>query len=198
MLLLGIAASLWQARRAMAAEEKATTKAAAERVAREKSEAILKFITEVLQSPDPARDGSTITVAESLDQAAIRSNADLTNQPDVRATLQETLASAYNALGLPRQAIPLRENVRDYDIETLGLENTNTLDEMGALANSYFAAGRRDDAIKIMEQLLGLRRKVNGPEDFNTLLAMGTLANFYYAASHRDEATQDAGRCADA
>src|SRR5580658_443501 len=52
MLVLGVAASLWQARRAVAAEQQATAKAAAEKAAREESESILKFMTEVFQSPD--------------------------------------------------------------------------------------------------------------------------------------------------
>ncbi len=116
MLLLGIAASLWQARRAVAAEQRATAKADAERAAREESESILKFMTGVLQSPDPIRDGRTITVADELDRATKRLEIDLTNQPGRLATLQATLASTYYALGLAPQAIPLQEKVRDYHL----------------------------------------------------------------------------------
>ncbi len=48
--------------RATAAEQEARAKAKAERAAREESEAISKFMTGVFQSPDPTRDGRTITV----------------------------------------------------------------------------------------------------------------------------------------
>jgi eukaryotic-like serine/threonine-protein kinase len=190
MLVLGIVASLWQARRAVAAEQQATTKAAEERRAREESDAILKFMTEVLQSPEPNRDGRTITVAETLDGAAKRLETDFANQPDLRATLQEALASIYDALGLARQAIPLRQSILDYHQKTSGLENTNTLADMGALVSSYLAAGRRNEAIKLQEEVLRLRRKVNGPEDADTLAAMGDLASSYFAASRRAEAIQ--------
>ncbi len=111
ILFLGIVASLWQARRAMAAEQQATAKADAERAAREESESILKFMTEVFQSPDPIRDGRTITVADELDRATKRLEIDLANQPGRLATLQATLASTYYALGLAPQAIPLQEKV---------------------------------------------------------------------------------------
>ena len=195
MLVLGIVGSLWQAARAnreagraVAAEQQATAKAEAERAARERAEAISKFIIEVLQSPDPNRDGSAITVAETLDRAAKRLETDLANQPGLQATLQETLASTYDALGLAYQAIPLREKVRDYHLKTLGLEQTNTLADMGELATSFLAAGHRDEAIKLQEEVLRLRRKINGPEDPDTLVAMGDLANSYFAASRRDEA----------
>jgi serine/threonine protein kinase/Icc-related predicted phosphoesterase len=188
MLFLGIAASLWQARRAWAAERQATAKADDERAAREESESILKFMTEVFQSPDPNRDGRTITVADELDRATKRLEIDLANQPDRMATLQATLASTYYALGLAGQAIPLQEKVRDYHQRTLGLEHPKTLADMGKLASFYFDVGRRGDALKLREEVLALSRKVNGLGNTNRLVAMRDLANSYF----------DAGRQADA
>jgi serine/threonine-protein kinase len=79
VLVLGVVISTWQAtranretRRAVAAEEEATARAAAERDAREESEAISKFMTEVFQSPNPNKDGREIKVVELLDKAATR------------------------------------------------------------------------------------------------------------------------------
>jgi len=184
MLFVGIAASLWQARRAVAAEKQATAKADAERAAREESESILKFMTEVFQSPDPSRDGRTITVADELERAAKRLEIDLANQPDRRATLQATLASTYHALGLAGQAIPLQEKVRDYHLRTLGLEHPKTLADMGKLASFYFDVGRRADALKLREEVLALSRKLNGLGHTNRLVAIRDLA-FSYTASGR-------------
>jgi eukaryotic-like serine/threonine-protein kinase len=78
------------------------------------SEAISKFLTEVFQSPDPARDGRTITVAETLGAAAKKLDTELADQPARRAKLQATLGSTYYALGLYREAIPL--NRRRFEI----------------------------------------------------------------------------------
>ncbi len=188
MLVLGIVASLWQARRAVAAQREATTTAAAERAARERSESIVRFMIKILQSPDPTRDGSTITVAETLDRAAAGLETDLTNQPDQRINLQKTVAVAFEALGLERRAVPLREKVLLYDTAALGPEHTNTLGDMGALADSYFLANRMDEAIQVQQKVLTLRRKVNGPESADTLVALAELANSYFAASRRDDA----------
>ena len=65
VLVLGVIVSTWQAARATRAETLAKQRLA-------ESEAISKFLTEVFQSPDPARDGRTITVAEALGAAARR------------------------------------------------------------------------------------------------------------------------------
>lgn len=195
MLVLGITVSLWQAERAnreasraLTAEHRATVQATAEKVAREEAEAILQFMTEVFQSPDPSRDGRTITVVEKLDQATKRLETDLAKQPERQAILQVTLAATYDALSLPRQAIPLQEKVSEYFHKTKGLEHTNTLAVMGELANSYFAAGRRAEALKLQEEVLKLRRKISGSESSDTLAAMGALANSYFAADRRTEA----------
>ena len=195
MLVLGIAASLWQAARAnreasraVAAEQKATDRAIDESKAREQTEAVLNYLIKVFQSPDPAQDGLKITVAESLDRAARRLESELVNQPHRRARLQETLAFTYNALGLPRKAIPLREKARDYFLKNSGPEHPDTLAEMGYLAISYADAGRKDEALQIQEHMLTLRRKLNRPDDKVTLVAMSDLATSYFDAGRRDEA----------
>ncbi len=152
------------------------------------SEAISKFLTDLFQSPDPARDGRTIKVVDVLGAAVKKLDTDLTNQPARRAKLLSTLGKTYRALGLFREAIPLQEEVRDYFLAVSGPENPETLLEMNNLGNSYFAAGRRDEALHLREQVLALRRKVSGPENRETLKAMNNLALSYQVAGRRDEA----------
>ena len=142
----------------------------------------------VFQSPDPARDGRTITVAETLDRAVTNLDRDLAAQPALRAQLQATLGGTYYALGLYREAIPLEEKARDYYLKNLGMENTNTLSAMNALANSYDSTSRREEALKLREQVLAFRRKVLGPEHPDTLTAMNNLAISYWEAGRNDEA----------
>ncbi len=208
-LLLGVVVSAWQARRAIRAEhqesqlrkeaeaESKEAKSEAERaqkaeaLAKERlteSEAISKFLTEVFRSPNPARDGRTITVVETLGAAAKKLDTELANVPARRARLQSTLGQTYRALGLPREAIPLQEKVRDYDLATFGPEHNETLQAMNDLGNSYFAAGRRDEALKLREQVLALRRKVSGPEHPETLKAMNNLAVSYSETDRLDDA----------
>jgi tetratricopeptide (TPR) repeat protein len=188
VLLAATGISAWQAvranreaRRALHAESLAEQRLA-------ESEAITKFLTEVFQSPDPARDGRTITVAEILGAAAKKLETDLTDQGSRRAKLQATVAKTYHALGLYREAVPLQEKVRDYHLATSGPEHPDTLDAMESLADSYDEAGRLGEALKLRDQVLPLRRKVLGPEHPDTVMAMSWLANSFEAAGRWREA----------
>ena len=181
VLVAATGISAWQAVRANRAEM-----AARERLA--ESEAVSKFLTEVFQSPDPARDGRTITVVETLDAAEKKLETDLASQPARRVKLQATLGATYHALGLYPESILLQEKVRDYYLANFGLENTNTLNAMNTLALFYDNAGRRDEALKLREEVLPLFRKVFGPEDPHTLRAMSGLANSYDSAGRQAEA----------
>lgn len=113
-LLCGIGVSAWQAVRATRAQTLATDRlveVAAERDAKDQalqnSEAISTFLIEIFQTPDPERDGHTITVAETLDKAAQKLETNLATQPRRRVKLQATLGDTYYALGLYREAIAL-------------------------------------------------------------------------------------------
>ena len=152
------------------------------------SQAMSKFLTEAFQSPDPARDSRTITVAEALAAAARKLETDLASQPARRATLQGTVAETYHRLGLDREAIPLEEKARDYLLATSGLENTNTIQAMHNLALFYQGTGRRAEALKLQEQVLPLSRKVNGPKNTATLSAMNNLSFSYEEAGRNGEA----------
>jgi serine/threonine protein kinase len=181
VLVAATGISAWQAVRATRAETLAKQRQA-------ESETISKFLTEVFQSPDPARDGRTITVADTLGAAARKLETELASQPARRAKLQATLGSTYHALGLDREAIPLQEKARDYYLTVSGPANPSTLGAMHNLATSYDQAGRRDEALKLREQVLALRRKVNGPEHPDTLRAMNNLAISYNEASRWEQA----------
>jgi serine/threonine protein kinase len=188
VLTVGVVTSTWQAARATRAErEQFGLRQAAEK-ARQEAEAVSTFLAEVFQSPDPARDGRTITVAETLDRAAKKLDTDLADQPARQANLRATLGSTYHSIGLYRDAIPLLEKARDYRLATFGPEHPDTLKAMQSLANSYSGAGRRDEALKLREEVLALRRKVLGAEHADTLRAAHNLAGSYHAAGRRDEA----------
>ena len=180
VLMAATAVSIWQAVRA-------TRERDAKELARKDAEAIAAFLAEVFQSPDPARDGRSVTVAETLDRAAKKLETDLATQPAQRAKLQNTLGRTYLVLGLAREAIPLQEKARDFFLASGGAEHPDTLRTMGMLATSWFAAGRRDEALGLREEVLVLQRKISGPEHPDTLAAMGSLAKSYEDAGRKEE-----------
>ena len=120
----------------------------------------------VFQSPDPTRDGRTITVAETLDNAVKKLETDLAAQPARRAELQWTLGYTYRALGLLDEAIALLEKVANYHVETHGKEHPKSLFAMSNLALCYgMAGGRTEEVIGMQEEIVAISGKVFGPED---------------------------------
>src|SRR5262249_35584466 len=76
-LVLGTIVATWQAAVATRARKDEARQRQAAQLAQKDAEAVTSYLINVFQSPDPARDGRTITVAESLDRAARRLDADL-------------------------------------------------------------------------------------------------------------------------
>lgn len=192
-LIFGLVMTQRQASRARRAESLANARlaeVAAERdekeQARKDAEEVSQFLREIFQSPDPARDGRTITVAETLDRAVKKLDASLKEQPERRMRLLETLGATYQALGLYQSAIPLQEQIRDYWMQKAGPEHTNSIRAVALLANSYYLAGRQEEALTMREEALALSRNVYGPEHSNTIGRMHDLANSYSAGRSED------------
>jgi serine/threonine protein kinase len=209
-LLVGAAVvSTWQAVRATRAEvlarsetERASTaeqraiaslaEVEAERDAKElalkEAETIATFLGEVFQSPDPARDGRTITVAETLDAAAEKLEIDLADQPLHCARLQAALGRSYSTLGLYREAIALEEKARNFGLAAFGPEDPGTLITTHNLAMSYAGAGRWAEALQLREDVLERCRKIYGKDDPETIAAMEGLADSLSSFGRKDEA----------
>ncbi len=177
----GVVVSTLEAARASRAETLAKQRLA-------KSDAYFKFLAEVFHRSDAAIDSHTVTVAEALGAAGRKLDVDLADQPALLAEVQATLAWTYGAMGLEREAIPLREKVRDYYFTSAGPQHPDTIEAISDLASSYSRAGQSDEALKLLEQVLRVRRKVNGPEHPDTLKAMFNLAFSYAHAGRWGEA----------
>jgi serine/threonine protein kinase/DNA-binding SARP family transcriptional activator len=195
LLVAATAVSTWKAVRATRAEKRTAEtleEVAAERDAKEKAlgeaEAVTAFLTETFQSPDPARDGRTITVAETLGKAAEKLNSELADQPVRRAKLQATLGGTFFSLGLYQEAVPLEEKAYRSYLDSLGPEHPETLGTMTNLARSYRFSGRRDEALELQERALSLKRRVLPPNHPYLAIAMNNMANLYLRAGRRDEA----------
>jgi len=67
-----------------------------------------RFLVDLFRISDPSEArGNTVTAREMLDKGAARINRELTGQPDVQATLMDTVGTVYMGLGLYKEARPL-------------------------------------------------------------------------------------------
>jgi tetratricopeptide (TPR) repeat protein len=68
------------------------------------------FLVDLFRISDPSEArGNSLTAREVLDTGATRVNVQLAKQPEIQATLQDTLGTVYMGLGLYGQAKPLLE-----------------------------------------------------------------------------------------
>ena len=194
-LVAAAAVSSWQAARAGKAERHARAtlhEVAAERDqkerARREAEALAAFLTDVFRSPDPTRDGRTITVAETLDRAARSLGGGFAGDSAQRAAFQQVLGRTYFALGLYPEAISQQEPAYRRLLFEHGDDSPRTIAAMADLALSCRFAGRVNEALRLQERVLEFRRRSAGPDDPATLEAMQHLAISYDDARRFDEA----------
>ncbi len=186
-LVLGTVISTWQAIRAFNAEAQAKTSEQAETVQRKRAEEISKLLVNVLGSPDPKRDGRTITVAELLDRSAKDLQDKFAEDPLTKAQMLKAIGDSYQGLGLYRDAIPLLEQARDLYVGTVGREQLDTLGATNSLASVYLNVGRPDEALPLYEETLNLRKAKLGLDHPDTLRSMMNLATNYKSVGRIDE-----------
>ena len=110
--------------------------------------------------------------------------------PDRLDTLrsQANLASAYQEVGQPDEAIPLFEEILPVFERVLGPDDPDTLRTRNNLALAYRDAGRLGKAIPLFEQTLADRERVLGSDDPDTLRTRNNLALAYRDAGRLDKA----------
>ncbi|MGA7297327.1 MAG: serine/threonine-protein kinase [Rhodanobacteraceae bacterium] len=99
-LVAGTVLALQGQRRAVAAAQKARSETA-------KAEKVSSFISAILSGVDPdfAKGRDTSLMRAVLDRAAEKASSELAGEPDVRSSIEHTIAAAYGALGFYKKAV---------------------------------------------------------------------------------------------
>ncbi len=198
VLIAATVVSAWQAVRAGRAEAKAIQKALDESVARAEAETarreaenIKNFLLGVFASPDPARQGASITVAESLTLALQKMRSELAGQPEQRFVLQSSIAWTLHTLGYTNFVIPYAEETRDYFVAARPPEHLDALRAKHSVAIFYIVAGRTEEATALFEELYSIEQRTLPPEHSEYLELLQTMANLsvcYQALNRKPEA----------
>lgn len=171
-LLGGIVLSMTQARRAVAARDRA------EAMSRE-SEAVTAFLLELFEGSDPeGSPGDSMTARDLLRRGVVRADQ-LRGEPAVQARMLETTGRVYRALGeystaqmLIGRALALRRGTGEED----GLEVAGTLRQ---LADGLLRLGRYAAADSVVREALAIQQRHLGAEHpaiAATLHQLGSLA----------------------
>jgi serine/threonine protein kinase/Flp pilus assembly protein TadD len=189
-LVAGLVVSLTLLVRARDAEFDASRKAAtAEQVADALSD--LFSLTSLFDVDDPSVAGSrTVTAREILDNGRRRVTTELADQPEVLATLLDTIGRAYLSLGdygesrpLMEQALALRRELHEPPHEDIA----DSLDGLGLAAhmNHDYA-----DARALHEEAMQMRLELFGPEHVAVAESLDELGRVLHATGDYDGAEQ--------
>ncbi|AKS43145.1 serine/threonine-protein kinase [Wenzhouxiangella marina] len=139
---------------------------------------VLAYFQQMLASVRPATaQGEDVRVRDLLDRtASTLAEADL--DPLARASVQETVASTYLALGLPQAGLPLAEAASATLESTLGADDPRSLSARHAEARFHLYQAHWDEAIAILEPTFERRRAVLG-DHMDTMSSLHNLAMAY-------------------
>jgi serine/threonine protein kinase/TolA-binding protein len=145
---------------------------------RANAEAVNDFLTkDVLGSTDPAvTRGRNLSVRDALDQAAQSISTKLTDRPLVEAMVRNSLAIAYQALGMPDRGLPHAQAALDIRRRLLGNEHPDTLKSIHVMGLLLQTQGKVSEAEKLYRESLTGRERALGPEHIDTLESRHNLA----------------------
>ena len=170
------------------------TKVQSNRIARERDRAELErgkalqvsaFLSDIFKGFAPGESkGSATTVRDVLDKAVERIDRELNDQPEVQATLLDTIGKVYYSFNLFDRAGPLLERAFEMRRRILGPDHPETISSLGASrANTsaeLFYKGDFAAAEPLAREALAIRRKLYGDEHADSIDSLNTLAAVLY------------------
>ncbi len=197
LLVLGTAATSWQAIRATRAEhatrlEQQKTLAEQQRTLEEKqkaldaqkraeaaneaSEQVNEFLTSMLQSVDPEfAQGQEVRVRDVLDKASDSVDSKFAGQPKIASALHSALGQTYASLGLLDKGDAHLQAAYDIDRILFGENSMEAMRSFGRLAVLRNMQDRIEDAYAMDLKSLEWARQTFGPDHRMTINAMVEL-----------------------
>ena len=140
------------------------------RAVREKNraEAVSTFLQDLFTIPDPGQSrGEQITAREVLDRGTEKISRDLKGQPELRATLMETMGLVYRSLGLFEPASKLLGESLAIRRETLGEDHllvAGTLQTLGVLRRDMGDDAAAEQLLKEALEIYRRQGETDTPE----------------------------------
>jgi serine/threonine protein kinase/Tfp pilus assembly protein PilF len=181
--LLGF--SVWMSvlyRRALAAEQAAEREAAGARQ-------VSDFVTRVFEisDPDEAR-GNSATARELLDNAAERIDDELGDQPEIQATMQDTMGRVYSSLGLYDRAAELSRDALAQREALFDENDPAVADSLTNLATTLMRQGKFDEGEKLARRAISIFEADNDGDPLAVVAPLEVLQLIHWQRREHDEA----------
>jgi tetratricopeptide (TPR) repeat protein len=189
VLIVAAAVSIWQSVRATKQRDRADREAAAAQAVNDfLQNDLLAQASAASQSGPDAKPDPDLKVRTALDRAAARITGKFDRQPEVEASIRDTIGQTYTDLGLYPEARTQLERALDLHRRALGAQNPKALKTTGRLGSIALLQGKSAQAAALFSQTLETQRRVLGPQHPDTLHSMNGLANAYSAQGKQAQA----------
>ncbi|MBS0574998.1 MAG: serine/threonine protein kinase [Proteobacteria bacterium] len=184
-LVAGTTAAVIGMKQAEAAARRAQTEA-------QKAEQTSRFLTDVLSGVDPekARDLDKTLLHMILDDAAARAARELANQPEVLATIEDTIASSYNSLGEYRKSLQFAQSAYARARKAAGPDAPITLQAQRDVAQQTAYLGDYKGAIAILHDNVAALTRSRGGNDPRTLASALDIVEWMMQLGQFEQAQQ--------
>jgi len=146
------------------------------------AEQVSDFLVGLFEVSDPSEAlGDTITAREILDKGAERIEKELADQPEVQATLMNTMGEVYMNLALYDQAFSLLENALNTRKQIFGNKHEDVAKSMNNLGELMITKGDYPSADTLLREALLIRNKLFGNEHPDVVESLNTLAVLLYS-----------------
>jgi eukaryotic-like serine/threonine-protein kinase len=124
--------------------------------------------------PDP-----DLKVRTALDRAAAKIGGKFDRQPEVEASIRDTIGQTYLDLGLYPEARSQFERALELRRHVLGAKDPTTLQSVSSLGTAFLKLGKFPEADALLSKNLEMERGVLGSTHPNTLATMNNLGHVY-------------------
>jgi eukaryotic-like serine/threonine-protein kinase len=156
----------------------------------ERAEAVTDFLSNMLSAVDPATAGSMDKelMLMILHNAVSDIEQSFTEQPLIKADLQNTIGVTYLAMGQYSKAMPHLAEPLETRRRILGDEHPDTLTSIGNMGVALDGLGKYDEAMPYYTEALETRRRVLGDEHPDTLDSINNMGQILRHQGKYDEA----------
>ena len=173
----------------MVKAEAAATRA---RLEAQKAEQTSKFLTDVLSGVDPekARDLDKTLLHMILDDAAARASRELAGQPEVLASIEDTISSSYNSLGEYRKSLQFAQRAYERARTSVGPDAQITLQAQRDIARETAYLGDYRAAVRILQDTVAALTRSRGANDPLTLASSLDIVEWMVQLGQFEQAQQ--------
>jgi eukaryotic-like serine/threonine-protein kinase len=164
--------------------------------AQRRAEGVAEFLIDSFRLADPSHArGKEITAREILDQGAARIGKELSAQPDLQATLLDTIGSVYLSLDLPEDALPLIEQGLAVRRRLFGERHLDIARSLYSLNRVYEKKGDLKTAEALAVDSLAISTTLTGPDSLETASGLCRLGVIQHAKGEFVNAQRHLNEC---